>query len=95
MTEQWRIKGDYVETCNCEVACQCLWLEPPDDDECTVSFAWHIQEGHYGDVDLSGLNLALLIKTDPGVIFDPDVAWHAVLVVDETADDDQRAALED
>ncbi|WP_435344932.1 DUF1326 domain-containing protein [Haloarchaeobius sp. HRN-SO-5] len=95
MTNEWTIKGDYVEACNCDVTCQCLWLEPPDDDVCTVSFAWHIDDGHYGDVDLGGLNMGLLVRTEEGVIFDPDVAWHVVLIVDETATDDQRAALEE
>lgn len=95
MTQEWTISGDYVEACNCDVTCQCLWLEPPDDDVCTVSFAWHIEDGQYGDVDLSGLNMALLVRTEEGVIFDPEVAWHVVLLVDEAATSDQRAALED
>lgn len=45
-------------------------------------------------MDLSGLNLAMLVRTEEGVVFDPDVAWHLVLVVDAAADEDQRAALE-
>lgn len=95
MTEDWTIRGDYVEACNCEVACQCIWLEPPDDDVCTVSFGWHIDDGRYGDVDLSGLDVSMLVYTDEGVMFAPGTGWHVVLLIDEAADDDQRAALED
>ncbi len=95
MTETWHIEGDYAEACNCDVACQCIWMERPDDGACTVSIAWHVEDGQYGDVDLSGLNAALLARSDEGVMFDPDVAWDVVLVVDEAADDDQRAAFED
>lgn len=95
MVEQWHLKGDYVEACNCDVTCQCIWMEPPDDNVCTVSLAWHIQEGEYGDVDLSGLSVSMLIATEEGVMFDPDTEWDVVLLIDETADDDQRAALED
>lgn len=95
MTEEWSITGDYVEACNCDVVCQCLWMEAPDDNHCTVSIAWHITDGEYGDVDLSGLHAALLIRSEEGVLLDPDTAWHAVLLIDETADDDQQAALED
>lgn len=95
MAQDWSISGDYVEACNCEVACQCIWLEPPDDDVCTVSFAWDIHDGQYGNVDLSGLNAAMLVYTDEGVMFAPDTGWHVVLFVDEAADDDQRAALEE
>jgi hypothetical protein len=41
-----------------------VWLEPPDDDVCNVSLAWHIEEGRYGDVDLGGLNVGTLISTE-------------------------------
>ena len=94
MAEQWQLKGDYIEACNCDVACQCIWLDPPDDDVCTVSLAWDIHEGQYGDVDLSGQSVGMLVHTDEGVMFDPDTAWHVVLLVDEDANDEQRAALE-
>lgn len=94
MTHEWFIEGDYVEACNCDVACQCIWLDPPNDDACTASLAWHIQDGRYGGVELSGLHAAMLIRSEEGVMFDPDVAWHVVLLVDESASDEQRAALE-
>jgi len=94
MVEEWSIAGDYVEACNCDVTCQCVWLEAPDDDACTISFAWQIESGRYGDVDLNGLHAAMLIRSEEGVMFDPDVAWKMVVIVDEAADDDQRAALE-
>jgi hypothetical protein len=95
MTENWTIKGDYVEACNCDVVCQCLWMEAPDDNRCIFSSIFHITDGQYGDVDLSGLHAALLGRGEEGVLLDPDTAWHVVLLVDEKADDDQRAALED
>jgi len=93
--EDWTIQGDYVEACNCDVACQCIWLEPPDSNVCTASLAWHVRDGTYGDVDLSGLSVAMLISTEDGVMFAPETGWDVVLLVDEAADDDQRAAIED
>jgi len=95
MTSDWTMTGDYVEACNCDVACQCIWMEPPDDNRCRVSIVWHITDGHYGDVDLSGLHTALLVRSEEGVMLEPDTPWHAVLLVDEDATDDQQAALED
>jgi hypothetical protein len=95
MTEEWKITGDYVEACNCEVACQCIWMEPPDGDTCSVSFVWNIEEGHYGDVDLNGVSVSMLARSEEGVMFDPSVPWHVVLIVDEAASDDQQAAVED
>ncbi|QLK24602.1 DUF1326 domain-containing protein [Natrinema zhouii] len=95
MAEQWQLEGDYVEACNCDVTCQCIWLEPPDDNVCTVSLVWHIRDGRYGDIDLSDLSVGMLVSTETGVMFAPDTGWNVVLLIDEAADDDQRAALED
>lgn len=95
MTTEWYLNGDYFEACNCETACQCIWLEAPTDGACTAGLAWNIRDGKYGDVDLSDLSVGLLARSEEGVMFDPDVAWHVVLLVDEEADDEQRAALED
>jgi len=94
MTQPWTLAGDYVEACNCDVACRCIWMVPTDDDGCTASLAWHIRDGHYGDVDLSGLSVGLLIAADAGVMFGPGTEWDVVLLVDETADDEQREALQ-
>lgn len=95
MTDEWQLEGDYVEACNCDVTCQCIWMEPPDGNVCTVSLAWNIHDGRYGDVDLGGLAAAMLIYTEEGVMFAPDTGWHVVLLVDEEADDEQQTALED
>jgi hypothetical protein len=95
MTADWRITGDYVEACNCEVVCQCVWLEPPDDDVCTVSLVWDITDGQYGETDLSGRRVAMLAYTEEGVMFAPETGWYVALLVDDEADDEQRAALED
>lgn len=95
MTESWNIEGDFVEACNCDVACQCIWLEPPDDDVCTSSLVWHINSGNYGDIDLSGLNISMLIYTEKGVMFAPDTGWHVILLVDEEANNEEKSALED
>lgn len=95
MTEEWQLKGDYVEACNCDVTCQCIWLEPPDGNLCKVSIANHIRDGHYGDVDLSGLSIVWHISTEEGVMFAPDTEWDVVLLIDEEATDEQRDALED
>lgn len=95
MTKEWHLKGDYVEACNCDVTCQCIWLEPPDGNLCTVSIANHVREGHYGDVDLGGLSTVLLISTEEGVMFAPDTGWDVVLLIDDEASDEQRTALED
>jgi hypothetical protein len=67
----------------------------PADDGCTAALAWHIREGSYGDVDLSGCSVAMLIAAEEGVMFAPGTGWDVVLLTDEAATDEQRAALED
>src|SRR5438132_11609702 len=62
---EWRIKGDYFENCNCDVVCPCLFspLAPfastPTQGACEVAFAFHIDEGSYGEASLDGLNVAV------------------------------------
>ena len=61
----WNLKGTYFETCNCEVACPCVFLSPPTEGECQVLVAWHVDQGKDGEVGLDGLNVAMAI-TAPG-----------------------------
>lgn len=95
MSKDWHLEGDYVEACNCDVTCQCIWMKPPDGNRCTVSIVNHIEEGQYGDVALDGLSVVLLIATEEGVMFAPDTGWDLVLLIDDAATDEQRSALED
>jgi hypothetical protein len=59
---------------------------------CYGALSWRIDEGHFGDVDLSGLATALVIRYDDD---EPGSPWSIVLHVDERGDGAQRAALEE
>jgi len=87
----WQIRGEYVECCNCSVPCQCLWHEAPDDGVCNAGVFWNIEKGSYGEVSLDGLTAGMLLD-QTGVLFEG--GWNVVLVLDESADDDQAEALE-
>ena len=91
MAEDWTIKGEYVECCNCSVPCQCLWHEAPDDDICNAGVFWNIEDGEYGDVSLDGLTGGVLLDQE-GVLFEG--GWNVVLVLDEAADEAQSEALQ-
>lgn len=95
MTSEWALEGEYAEACNCEVVCQCVWLEPPDGDVCTAALAWNVVDGHADDVDLSGRRVAMLVASDEGVMFDPTTQWDVVLLIDDEATDEERGAIED
>ena len=86
----WRLQGRYFETCNCEVACPCVWLQPPTEGECKLLVAWHIEDGHLEDVRLDGLNVALACHATEKMI---NGGWSAALYLDERAGDRQIEAL--
>ncbi|WP_417681307.1 DUF1326 domain-containing protein [Roseibium sp.] len=86
----WTLKGTYFESCNCEVACPCLFLSPPTEGECTALVGWHIEEGDDDGVSLSGLNIALAVHS-PGHM--ATTQWTVAVYVDSRADADQNASL--
>ena len=93
MAEQWRIKGDFIDFCKCAVPCPCSWGRPPTEGDCQGVIGFRIREGNYGDVKLDGLNIVGVLEFD-GNIWDEDVRAANGLILDESADDSQREALQ-
>jgi hypothetical protein len=52
----WHVTGDWFDNCSCAVACPCTFAQAPDNGYCESVLFWHIQRGHYGDVNLDGLS---------------------------------------
>lgn len=90
MGTNWKLDGTYFETCNCEVACPCVFLSPPTEGDCTVLLCWHIERGNFGDTALDELNVALAVHS-PGKMHDGN--WKAALYLDDKAAPDQNEAL--
>ena len=86
----WSVQGTYVEACNCEAVCPCIFFSPPTEGSCTVMIGWHIDQGSFEDTSLDGLNAALLAQS-PGHM--KDGGWKVALYVDEGADEAQNQAL--
>lgn len=86
----WSVRGTYMEACNCEAVCPCIFFSPPTEGECTVLVGWRVEEGRYGEVSLDGMNAALLAYA-PGNM--KDGGWKVALYVDERADEKQADAL--
>jgi len=90
---KWQISGQYMESCNCDYLCPCIYTNPQGAatfDNCTASLVFRIDSGRSGDVVLDGLGFALLVRSGR-VMADGD--WVLGCVVDERADAAQRAAL--
>ena len=93
-TNRWRLKGQYFESCNCEVLCPCIvqgTSVQPTDGHCDVGLACHIEEGDFNGVSLVGLNFLAVYYT-PGPMSDGN--WTSGFYVDELATPEQREAME-
>ena len=89
----WELKGDYIESCNCDYLCPCIYTNPQGPatyDNCVALMAYRIEAGHFDDVSLGGQRFAFVIKS--GRIM-ADGGWLFGAVVDESADATQRRAL--
>jgi hypothetical protein len=94
-TVEWGIKGELILNCNCTVFCPCvvsLGKHPPTEGYCQTWGGVRIDSGHYGDVDLSGLNIGLMIEI-PGMMGRGN--WKVALFIDERASHDAYHALID
>ena len=92
-TVPWTIKGELVLNCNCTVFCPCvvsLGKHPPTEGHCQTWGGVRIDAGQYGDVDLAGLNIGLLIEI-PGNMGRGN--WKVALFVDDRASDEAFEAL--
>ncbi len=86
----WEIKGRSFGNCNCSYGCPCQFNALPTDGTCRAAVGYQIDEGHFGDVDLSGLRAAGLY-TWPGAVHEGNGTMQ--LIVDDSASDAQREAL--
>ena len=90
MPTSLKIAGSFFEACNCDIACPCVFLNPPTTGDCTLLLAWHIDQGRFGQIDLDGLNAVLAVHS-PGHMM--EVKWKVALYVEERANQNQRDAL--
>ncbi len=86
----WRLDMDYIESCNCNFGCPCNFNGYPTDGYCHTMAGYHIHNGHYGDVDLTGTKLVMAASW-PGAIHQGQGTVR--LHIDKTAHDGQRAAI--
>jgi hypothetical protein len=89
----WQISGEYMESCNCDYLCPCIYTNPQAEvthDHCTAALIFRIDKGRHGDVDLGGLCFALVLRSGKVMA---DGNWVFAGVVDERANAAQRGAL--
>jgi len=93
MTDAWKIRGELILSCNCDVFCPCviaLGKAKPTYGVCHTWWGLHIDEGHAGDESLDGLNVGVLMDI-PGPLAEGN--WSVALYIDERASDAAAQAL--
>ena len=89
----WALRGQYMESCNCDYLCPCVYTNPQGQatqEHCTAVMVFRIDEGSFGNTKLDGLKFALVIRS--GRVMS-DGNWIFAGVVDDSADEAQRRAL--
>ncbi|KVD04448.1 hypothetical protein WI77_28830 [Burkholderia ubonensis] len=86
----WEIQGTELMTCNCSYGCPCQFSAPPTNGFCEAMGAISIGSGHYGDVRLDCVNLAVVFQW-PGPIHEGKGKCQPI--VDERASPAQRDAV--
>jgi hypothetical protein len=92
----WRVRGTYLESCNCDAICPCRRIAGTPGGRsthgiCMGALSWRVQEGSWGGADLDGLAAVLAVRYDDD---EPGSPWEHWLYVDERGDAEQRYALE-
>ena len=81
----WEIKGELFLNCSCTVFCPCvvsLGAYPPTEGYCHTWMGVAIDDGHFENEKLSGLNIGLLVDI-PGRMGEGN--WKVAAYVDERA----------
>ena len=89
----WHVVGDWFDVCKCTIPCPCTFAQPPTFGDCDGVLAYHIRHGHYGEVQLDGLNI-LGLGQFVGNIWAGETRVVLGLFIDERADRPQREALQ-
>lgn len=86
----WYVEGIEFGNCNCRYGCPCQFEDLPSNGHCQGFEVVHIDKGHFGDTNLTGLKVAL-IYAFPGAVFEGN--GEMLAIIDERADAAQREAL--
>jgi hypothetical protein len=86
----WYMEGPWFKNCNCAPGCPCDFNQYPTQGHCEGLVAMRIDKGHFGDVDLSGLCWAGLVRW-PGALHEGNGELQPVL--DAKASGEQLEAL--
>lgn len=89
----WRIEGQYMETCNCSFICPCIGSNlaaRPTEGDCKAAVALRIDKGEKDGVKLDGLSFIVMLHS-PGAMAEGNITVG--LIVDDRATAQQTDAI--
>jgi hypothetical protein len=86
----YAVEGRLLEACSCGGPCPCWVGDDPDGGTCDAFLAYHYDKGHFNDVDVAGLTLALVARI-PGNVLAGN--WKVAAYVDSKASPKQKEAI--
>ena len=86
----WRMRGNVMEACSCDVTCPCNFGGDPTQLPCEAVLGLSIQNGNYGNTRLDNLNVVFALSI-PGNPFDGN--WTLGAYIDQRASQAQMEAL--
>lgn len=91
----YRVRGTYLESCNCDAPCPCRRVDGLPGGRstqgiCDGALSWSITEGSADGIHVSGFGVVLGTRYSDDVEGSP---WTYAMFVDERADDEQRETL--
>jgi hypothetical protein len=92
-TPEWKVSGQYYETCSCDFVCPCVpgqMAVSPSKGSCTFAMAFQVDRGSYGNIPLDGLGFIVLGFTPEAM---GKGNWSVGLITDERASVEQRDAI--
>jgi hypothetical protein len=89
-TISWKVAGFYMEACNCDSICPCWTGQAPTYGFCEGNCAWHVQQGTYGDIQLDGLNVIMVVHCDGHM---RENQWSCRFYIDDRASSEQFDAM--
>ncbi|MCZ6674242.1 MAG: DUF1326 domain-containing protein, partial [Verrucomicrobia bacterium] len=90
MEDKWMIRATQFGNCPCSHGCPCQFNSPSTYGFCEAVVGIIIEEGYFNDTSLNGVKFSMLLKW-PGEIADGNGKFQ--LIVDESANEDQREAI--
>ncbi len=91
--KKWWARGLFFENCNCQIVCpgHVSFKQLCTHERCFGHWSVHIEEGAFGDISLSDLNVVILYDC-PQKMFEG--GWTELLIVDVRGTEAQRCAIE-